>query len=60
MLWVCDVQLIEMCFSQLFEVLQCLVAIEKQGGCVLLWAEAGHQLGSLQPPLPTILPSPLS
>lgn len=47
-LWVCDVQLIQVCFPQLFEVLQCLVAIEQQSGCVFLWAEAGRQCGCLQ------------
>lgn len=35
-LWVHDVQLIEVCFPQLFEVFQCLIAIEQQGGCVFL------------------------
>lgn len=48
MLWVHDIQLVEVCFPQLFEVLQRLVAIEQQGGRVLLWAEAGHQRGRLQ------------
>lgn len=48
MLRVCDVQLVEVCFPQLFEVLQCLVAIEKQSGCMLLWAEADYQCGCLQ------------
>lgn len=43
-----DVQLIEVCFPQLFEVFQRLVPIEQQGGCVLLWAEVGHQQGRLQ------------
>lgn len=46
-LWVHDVQLIEVCFPQLFEVFQCLVAIEQQGGCVLLGAETGHQQSPL-------------
>ena len=48
MLWVHDIQLVEVCFPQLFEVLQRLVAVEQQGGRVLLWAEAGHQRGRLQ------------
>lgn len=42
-----DVELIEVCFPQLFEVFQCLVAIEQQGGCVLLRIEVDRQQSPL-------------